>query len=68
MEPKERVKDFNKRFVTLLNKIPTTSQPIDVVLVEFYTVALSVTPTMFVKRVGKETLRENFDEAIKIAK
>ena len=47
---KEKVKDFNQRFITLLNKIP--NKPIKSVHIEFYMVALPPPIALFVN--GKE--------------
>ena len=68
MEPKERIKDFNQRFLTLKNIIPVASQPPNDLIIENYTSALPKYPGMFVKRVGKTTLVETFEEAIKVKK
>ena len=45
---KEKVKEFNQRFITLLNKIP--DKPTKAVQIEFYTAALLLPVAMFVKR------------------
>ena len=68
MDLKEKVKYFNQRFLKLLKKIPISLHPTNEVLIEFYTTSLLITPNMFVKRVGKITLRETFDEEIKVEK
>ena len=68
MDPKEKVKDFNKRFLTLRNKILLTSRPNNDVTVELYTVTLPTTVVMFVKRDEKITLNKKFEEAIKVEK
>ena len=68
MELKERIKDFNKRFITLKNKILVASQPPEDIIIENYTSALPKYPGMFVKRAGKTTLVETFEEAIKVEK
>lgn len=68
MDLKENVKDFNQRFLTLLNKILVALRPIDVVLIELYTTSFPITHAFFVKKVGKKTLRETFDEEIKVDK
>ena len=68
MEPKERIKDFNQRFLTLKNKIPVTSQPPEDIIIKNYTSALPKYSGMFVKRAGKTTLVETFEEAIKVEK
>ena len=62
----EKVKEFNQRFVTLLNKIP--DKPPEVIQIEYYTAALPLTIALFVKRKEVRTLEENFEEAIQIEK
>ena len=62
----EKVKEFNQRFITLLNKI--LDKPPEAIQVEYYTVALPLTIAMFVKRKEMRTLEENFEEAIQIEK
>ena len=62
----EKVKEFNQRFVTLLNK--NLDKPSVAIQVEYYTVALPLTVAMFVNRKEIRTLEENFEEAIKIEK
>ena len=62
----EKVKEFNQRFITLLNKIP--NKPSVAIQVEYYFVALPLIVTMFVKRKEIRTLEENFEEAIKVEK
>ena len=66
--PKERIKDFNQRFLTLRDKIPATQRPAEEVTIQFYTKALPPTIAMFVKRAKLETLAEVFDETILIEK
>ena len=68
MEPKERIKDFNQRFLTLKNKIPIASQPPEDIIIENYTLALPKYSRMVVKRAGKTTLVETFEESIKVEK
>ena len=68
MEPKERIKDFNQRFLTLKNKIPIASQPPEDIIIENYTSSLPKYFRMFVKRTRKTTLVETFEEAIKVEK
>lgn len=63
---KERIKDFNYRFITLLKNIPNNL--IEVVQIKFYTTALPPPIAMFVKRENKQTLAENLEEAIKFEK
>jgi hypothetical protein len=55
---KEMVKDFNKIFITLLNRIP--NKPAEVIQIEFYIVSLPPPVAMFVKIKEKQTLAENF--------
>ena len=66
MESKERIKDFNQCFLTLLNKIPVASQPPEDIIIDNYASALYL--GMFVKQASKITLVETFDEAIKVEK
>ena len=68
IEPKEKVKDFNQRFLTLRNRIPITSRPTEDVTIEFYTSALPGKIAIFVRQKAKLTLAENFEEAIKVEK
>jgi len=37
MAPKEKIKDFNQRFLTLMNKILEYSRLLGNVIIEFYT-------------------------------
>ena len=62
----EKVKKFNQRFITLLNRIP--DKPPEAIQVEYYIAALPLTVAMFVKRKEVRTLEENFEEAIQIEK
>ena len=66
MENKERIKDFNQCFLTLLNKIPIASQPPEDIIIENYALALPKSLGMFVKQAGKITLVETFEEEIKV--
>ena len=50
----EKVKEFNQRFITLLNKIPNKSSK--VVQIEYYTTSLPLLLAMFVKRKEIRTL------------
>ena len=50
MDSREKVKDFNQRYLSLRNKIPVDSKPIDSVVIEFYTSTLPQTMAMFVKQ------------------
>ena len=62
MNEKEKVKDFNERFISLLNKIPI--KPAEAVQIEYYVSALPPNIAMFVKTQRKLTLVDNFVEAI----
>ena len=66
MNENENVKEFDQRFITLLNKIP--DKPPKVIQIEYYTDALPLTIAMFVKRKEIRALEENFEEAIKVEK
>jgi hypothetical protein len=37
MNPKEKVKDFNQRFLTLKNRIPADSMPVESLVIAYYT-------------------------------
>jgi hypothetical protein len=63
MTPKERVKDFNQRFMTILNKFQPVVKPAQELQIEVYANALPASISMFVKRAAKKTLAENFEEA-----
>jgi hypothetical protein len=63
---KEKVKDFNQRFITLLNQI--IDKLVEFVHIEFYTTSLPPLVAMFVKGKENKTLVENFLEAIKVEK
>ena len=63
MSPKEKVKYFNQRFTTILKKIQIEVEPTHELQIEVYANALPASISMFVKRVAKHTLAENFEEA-----
>ena len=63
MIPKERVKYFNQRFMTILNKFQLVVKQSQELQIEVYANALLASISMFVKRVAKKTLAENFEEA-----
>ena len=65
-DKKDKVKDFNQRFINLLNRIPENL--VESIQVEFYIAALPPPIAMFVKEREKRTLAENFLEAIKVEK
>jgi hypothetical protein len=68
MNPKEKIKDFNKRFLTLKNRIPTDSMPVENLIVAYYTKALHQNISIWVKRSKKPTLLEAFKDASQIEK
>jgi hypothetical protein len=68
MNPKEKVKDFNQRFLTLKNKIAADSMPAEILIVAYSTKALHNNIAIWVKRAKKNTLLEAFEEARKIEK
>jgi hypothetical protein len=68
MNAKEKVKDFNQRFLTLKNRIPTNSMPAESLVIAYYTKALHQSIAIWVKRSKKATLLEAFEEATQIEK
>ena len=66
MENKEKVQEFNHRFTNLLNNFSDTTKRADESLIEYYTTTLNPPIAMFVKRDGKVTLVENYEEAKKV--
>ena len=66
MEKKEKDQDLNQRFTTLLSSFSATTKPIEESLVEYHTTTLYPPIAMFVKRVVKATLVENYEEAKKV--
>ena len=65
-DKKDKVKDFNQRFINLLKRI--LENPAESIQVEFYIVALPPPIAMFVKSREIRTLVENFLEAIRMEK
>jgi hypothetical protein len=63
MSSKEKVKYFNQIFTTILNKFQPEAKPTQELKIEVYANALPTSISMFVKRVVKRTLAENFEEA-----
>ena len=63
MTPKERVKYFNQRFTTILNKFQPAAKPTQELQIEVYANALPTSISMFVKRDTKQTLAKNIEEA-----
>jgi hypothetical protein len=68
MNAKEKVKDFNQRFLTLKNRIPTDSMPAESLVIAYYTKALHQSIAIWVKRSKKAALVEAFEEATQIEK
>jgi hypothetical protein len=63
MSSKEKVKDFNQRFKTILNKFQPEAKPTHKLQIEVYANALPTSISMFLKRAAKQTLAKNFEEA-----
>jgi hypothetical protein len=63
MSPKEKVKYFNQRFTTILNKFQPKAKPTQELKIEVYTISLLASISMFIKRVAKHTLDKKFEEA-----
>jgi hypothetical protein len=68
MNPKEKFKDFNQRFLTLKKKIPADSMPAENLIVAYYTKAMHKNIAIWVKRSKKNTLLEAFEEESQIEK
>jgi ribonuclease HI len=68
MNPKEKVKDFNQRFLTLKNRIPADSMPAESLIIAYYTKSFHQSIAIWVKRSKKSTLLEAFKEATQIEK
>ena len=68
MNPKEKFKDFDQRFLTLKNKIPAKSMHVENWIIGYYDKALNHTKKMWVKIYKKKTLLEAFEEAVLIEK
>jgi uncharacterized protein YicC (UPF0701 family) len=68
MNPKENIKDFNQRFLTLKNRIPMDLMPIENLITAYYTKALHQNVAIWVKRSKKSTLLEAFEDASQIKK
>ena len=66
MEKKEKVQYFNQRFTTILNSFSAPTKPTEESLVEYYTTTLYPPIAMFVKRVFKPTMVENYDESNRV--
>ena len=57
-DKKDKVKDFNQKFINLLNRIP--EKPAESIQVEFYIVALPPPIAMFVKEREKNNFSRKF--------
>jgi hypothetical protein len=68
VNPKEKLKYFNQRFLTLKNKIPVDSMLPKSLIVAYYAKALHNSIAIWVKRSKKNTLLEAFEEASQIEK
>jgi hypothetical protein len=53
---REKVKDFNQCFITILTKFTAENAPLQSLAIEYYTSSLIPSIGMFVKWVGKDTL------------
>jgi hypothetical protein len=63
MISKERVKEFNQIFTTILKKFHPKAKPTQELQIDVYANALPASISMFVKRDAKLTLDENFEES-----
>jgi hypothetical protein len=63
MISKDKVKDFNQIFTTILNKFQPEAKHTQELKIEVYANALPASISIFVKRVAKLTLAKNFEEA-----
>ena len=64
MNENEKVKDFNERFISLLNSIPI--KPVEEVQIEYYVSALPPNISMFVKTQIKLNLVDNLQKLSKL--
>jgi hypothetical protein len=53
MDKREKVKDFNQRFLTVLTKFTVDTTPSQSLAIEYYTVALIPSIGMFFKRANR---------------
>jgi hypothetical protein len=63
MNSKDRVKNFNQRFTTILNKFQLVAKPTQELQIKVYANALLASISMFVKRAAKKTVAKNFEES-----
>jgi hypothetical protein len=68
MIPKEKLKDFNQRFLKLKKNIPTNLMPAKSLIIAYYAKAFHNNVAIWVKRSKKNMLLEAFDEASQIEK
>jgi hypothetical protein len=68
MNPKEKIKYFNQRFLTLKNRIPMDSMPAGNLIIAYYMKTLHQSIAIWVKRSKKATLLEAFKESSQIKK
>jgi hypothetical protein len=54
MEKREKLKDFNQHFITILTKFSVEIAPLQSLAIEYYTSSLIPSIGMFVKRDGKD--------------
>jgi hypothetical protein len=68
MNPPKKFKDFNKRFLTLKNKILADSMHTENLIIAYYAKYLHHNIAMWVKSSKKNTLLEAFEEVVCIEK
>jgi hypothetical protein len=68
MNPKEKLKDFNQRFLNLKNKIPADSIPVESLIITYYAKASHNNIGIWVKRYKQNTLLGASKEECQIEK
>lgn len=68
VQGKEKLKDFNQRFLRKLNKFAVDTKPHDSITVNYYMSTLPTRIAQLVKRDAKPTLLENCKEEIAVEK
>jgi hypothetical protein len=63
MRSKEKVKDFNQWFTSILNKFQLKAKPTHELQINLYVNSLPTSISMFLNRVSKSTLADNFEES-----
>ena len=63
---KEKVRDFNQRFSTILQKFPPNLALDDSITIDYYTKALPRDIAIFVKREARPTLAANYAAAVTV--